>query len=51
MGKLGDEIYSTETGDRIFIGPGVDRYEREDGGEVIVVRDPEEQDSSDDSDE
>ena len=40
MGKIGKDIHDTEDGDRIFVGPEVDRYPREDGGEVIVVEEP-----------
>jgi hypothetical protein len=35
--KIGKDVYTTDGGDRIFVGPDVTRYEREDGGEVIVV--------------
>ncbi len=48
MSKIGDGIYTTEDGDRIFVGPDVQRFEREDGGEVIVV-DPD--DATDGGDE
>lgn len=37
MSRFGKDVHQTEAGDRIFVGPNVDRYEREDGGEVIVV--------------
>lgn len=36
--KLGKGLHTNEDGDRIFVDPYVDRYQREDGGEVIVVR-------------
>lgn len=37
MGKLGDGVHTTKGGDRIFVGPDVPRYERDDGGEIMVV--------------
>jgi hypothetical protein len=35
--RLGNGVHSSRDGDRIFVGPTVARYDREDGGEVIVV--------------
>lgn len=47
MTKLGDGLHTTEEGDRIFVGPDVPRYPREDGGEVIVVSNPTPDDHAD----
>lgn len=43
--KIGDGVHQTEDGSRIFISPDVQRYEREDGGEVVIVEpaDPEDE--------
>lgn len=51
MGKIGKGIHTTENEDRIFVSPDVDRYERKDGGEVIVVPEVETDDSAGEEEE
>lgn len=46
MPKIGRGLYTTDGEDRIFVDPDVARYEREDGGEVIVVEPAEDQSDS-----
>jgi len=50
VAKIGRGLYTTDDEGRIFVDPDVKRYEREDGGEVIVVEPADDASSAGESD-
>lgn len=50
VAKIGRGLYTNDDEGRIFVDPDVKRYEREDGGEVIVVESADDASSTDESD-
>lgn len=37
MTKIADGVHTTDDGSRLFLGPDVTRYPRQDDGEVVVL--------------